>query len=133
MKLAKSTLQFSISTAFGIAMLPSCLDDSPRGVDAATCNCPASEAPIAGRTIVSESAPLTIPAGGRLSVGLACDRGMQFLSGSCTAADPTTLEDIALTQFGFDPKSSGWGCSFKNNKLAAVQVKASVLCLKPAT
>jgi hypothetical protein len=59
--------------------------------------------------------------------------GMQFLSGTCTALDPTTLEDIALIQFGFDETTEAWFCHFKNNGLSPVVVKASALCLKPAT
>ena len=130
MKMTQSVIQISIGVAFGIGMVLSCSDGSPGRSDATTCDCPASEAPIVGRTVVIEGELQTIAAGSSLAVGTTCMPGMQFLSGSCTAADPTTLEDITLIQFGFD-KTLGWGCAFKNNKLAPVQVKATVLCLKP--
>jgi hypothetical protein len=45
---------------------------------------------------------------------------------------PDSLEDIQIQQFGFDKTTFVWFCAFKNNKATAVQVKASVLCLKPA-
>lgn len=54
------------------------------------------------------------------------------MSGTCTAGDPTSLEDIQIQQFGFNKTTFVWFCAFKNNKGTAVQVKASVLCLKPA-
>jgi hypothetical protein len=131
MKIINSIVLLSIGAAFGIGMVLSCSNDSPYRSDAATCDCPASEAPLAGRLVVIEGELQTIAVGGSLAVGTTCIPGMQFLSGSCTAADPTTLEDITLIQFGFD-KTLGWGCAFKNNKLTPVQVKATVLCLKPA-
>jgi hypothetical protein len=133
MKITKSIAPLLIGTIFGAGLVLSCSEDSPRQSDASTCDCPASEAPIAGRTVVIDGEPHTIAAGDLLAVGAACTPGMQFLSGSCTAADPTTLEDIALIQSGFSKTTLGWACAFKNNKLTAVQVKASVLCLKPAT
>jgi hypothetical protein len=94
---------------------------------------PSGEAPIAGRLVVVESEHDTLAPGERGGPGVMCPLGTQFLSGTCTAVDPTVLEDITLQQFGFNKTSFSWSCAFKNNKLTAVQVKASVLCLKPAT
>jgi hypothetical protein len=133
MRIIKSVVQLSIGTAFGIGMVLSCTNDLPNRSDAATCDCPSSEAPIAGRLVVVESEHDTLAPGERGGPGVMCPLGTQFLSGTCTAVDPTVLEDITLQQFGFNKTSFSWSCAFKNNKLAAVQVKASVLCLKPAT
>jgi hypothetical protein len=113
-------------------MVLSCGDSSPHRTDAATCDCPASEAPIAGRLVVVESEHVMLAPGDLGGPGVLCPLGTQFLSGTCTNAEPTTLEDIALIQFGFDKTFFSWGCAFKNNKLTPVQVKATVLCLKPA-
>lgn len=132
MNILKSIVLLSIGAAFGVAMVLSCGDNAPHS-DAAACDCPPSEAPIAGRLIVVESGPSTIAAGDQGGVSEMCPQGTQFLSGTCTAAYPTILEDITVQQFGFDKTSFSWLCAFKNNKLSAVQVKATVLCLKPAT
>lgn len=133
MNIIKSIVQLSIGAAFGVGMVLSCGDDSPQRSDAAACDCPPSEAPIAGRLMVLESTPSTIAAGEQGGAGVMCPLGTQFLSGTCTAINPTVLEDITVQQFGFDKTSFSWVCLFKNNKLTAVQVKASVLCLQPAT
>ena len=133
MSIIKSIVQLSIGAAFGVGMVLSCSNDSPGRSDASTCDCPASEAPIVGRTVVIEGDPVTIPAGQVGAAGTACAPDMQMLSGSCTAADPTILEDITLQQFGFNKTQYGWSCAFKNNKLTPIAVRATVLCLKPTT
>jgi hypothetical protein len=132
MKMIKSMVQLSLGAAFGVGMVLSCSDGSPDRTDAATCDCPASEAPLAGRVVTNEGEPQPIAAGARSGTSVQCPPGMQFLSGSCAAADPTLLEDIALIQFGFDKSFSSWFCDFKNNKTTTVMVRASVQCLKPA-
>lgn len=133
MNILKSIVHLSIGAAFGIGMVLSCGDESPHRSDAAACDCPPSEAPIAGRLVVFEGETRTIAAGDQDGTSVMCPLGTQFLSGTCTAIDPTVLEDITVQQFGFDKTSFTWFCSFKNNKLTAVQVKTSVLCLKPPT
>jgi hypothetical protein len=131
MKIINSIALLSIGAAFGIGMVLSCGDSSPHRTDAATCDCPASEAPIAGRVVVIEGTPRVIQAGQDGAAGTGCMPGMQFLSGSCQPADPTTLRNITLIQFGFDKVTLNWLCVFKNNEVAPVTVNASVLCLKP--
>jgi len=132
MNIIKSVVQLSLGAAFGVGMVLSCSDDSPRRSDAATCDCPASEAPIPGRAVAFDGITETIATGATGLASAVCMPGMQFLSGSCTAGDPTNLEDIQVQQFGFDKTTFGWFCAFKNNKATPVQVKATVLCLKPA-
>lgn len=133
MKIIKSIVQLSIGAAFGVGMVLSCGDSSPRSTDAATCDCPASEAPIMGRVVAFEGTPQTLQPGEQGGMSAACMPGMQFLSGACTAGNPTVLEDIQVQQFGFDQATSVWFCLFKNNKLTSVTVKATIFCLKPAT
>jgi hypothetical protein len=132
MKMIKSMVQLSLGAAFGVGMVLSCSDGSPDRTDAATCDCPASEAPLAGRVVTNEGGAQPIAAGARGGTSVQCPPGMQFLSGSCAAEDRTLLEDIALIQFGFDKSFSSWFCDFKNNKTTTVMVRASVQCLKPA-
>lgn len=132
MKFIKSLILLSTGTAFGIGMVLSCGENSPQHSDAATCDCPASEAPIAGRATTIEGDLVSIGPGAQGLAAIACDPGMQFLSGSCTAAIHPVFDDITLQQAGFDKATSAWFCVFKNNKAVAVQVKASVLCLKPS-
>lgn len=132
MTMSRSIIQIVAGAAFGVVAVLSCTD-SPRHSDAAACDCPASEPPIAGRVVVFEGQPRTVAAGQQSSVAVQCMPGMQFVSGSCTAGDPTVLEDITVQQFGFNKTTFSWSCVFKNNKAVPVDVKALVMCLKPAT
>jgi hypothetical protein len=131
MNIIKSIVQLSIGVALGVGMVLSCSNDSPHRSDAATCDCPVSEAPIVGRAAVVEGTPQTLQPGEQSSANVACLPGMQFLSGTCTTRDPTDVKDITIQQFGFDNGRMIWYCAYKNNGLTAVEVKASALCLKP--
>ncbi|HEX8112183.1 MAG TPA: hypothetical protein VF516_30830 [Kofleriaceae bacterium] len=128
MSISRSVTLLLAGAAFGAAAVLSCSDNSPQHTDAATCNC---EPPIAGRLVTFESTVQTIQPGELSGAGTACDTGMQFISGGCTAEDPTVLQDIVVQQFGFDKTFFSWGCAFKNNARVPVRVKATVLCLKP--
>ena len=132
MKITKTITLLLAGTVFGVGMVLSCGDNAPRRLDAATCDCPASEPPIAGRLVVVEGDPTILQAGEQSIATAACPPGLQFLSGSCTNDPPTVIEDITLQQFGFDKASFGWACVFKNNKTVSVSVKATVLCLNPS-
>ena len=133
MNIAKSIVQLSLGAAFSAGIIVSRSDASPPHSDAAECDCPKGEAPIAGRVVGFDGTPQVIAAGAPGLASAHCMTGMQFLSGSCTGIDPTVLEDIQVQQFGFDKTTFAWFCAFKNNKATAVRVQASVLCLTPAT
>jgi hypothetical protein len=133
MSVTKTITLLSVGAVFGVGMVLSCGDNAPRSLDAATCDCPASEPPIAGRLLVIEGAPGTVQAGAQGVAGASCPPGLQFLSGTCTNDPPTSLEDITLVQFGLSSAGFGWSCVFRNNKTVPVSVKATVVCLKPPT
>lgn len=129
MSISRSVALLLAGAAFGAAAVLSCSSNSPQLADAATCDC---EPPIAGRLVTFESTVRTLQPGELGGAGTACMTGMQFLSGGCTAEDPTVLQDIVVQQFGFDKTTFGWTCAIKNNAAVPVRVKATVLCLKPA-
>jgi len=131
MKVVTPIVCMAIGAVFGAVTVLSCSDNSPGKADAATCNC---EPPIAGRLVTIDGNPTTLQPGEQSGAGAACPTGAQFLTGACMPVDPQTLKDIQVQQFKWDPTSFGWGCGFKNNSTTtAVQVKATVLCLKPPT
>ena len=137
MNLVKHILALATGAAFGVVAVLSCSDNSPRHSDAATCDCPASEPPLAGRIIVQDSiatlGPMGGPDDGNGVAGLGCPRGTQFLSGSCTNTT-SNVPDIVLKEAGFtDNANPGWRCSFHNNTTQPIQIKATVICLKPAS
>lgn len=115
----------------GVALVLSCSDDSPSHADAATCDCPAAEPPIATR-IVIRSGTDTIAANARGGQGVACPQGAVLLTGSCTTETLNPLRDVTLEQSGFhEVAGDGWNCMFKNNEATPVTIKVSVRCLMP--
>src|SRR4051812_13299648 len=104
----------STGAVFGIVLVLSCGDDLRRP-DAATCDCPRAEPPLAGRIIVRDNIA-TLPAiggvdNGNGAAGTSCPSGGQLLSGSCTNTT-TSLVDITLKESGFtDSSNLGWRCS----------------------
>jgi hypothetical protein len=121
-----------VRIAAGTIFILSCGDDSPSQVDAATCDCPAAEPPIAGRIMVVDQVQ-TIAANNRGGQSAKCPEGALRLSGSCTTATINPGRDVTLEQSGFYDASDhvAWNCLFKNNEAAPVTIKASVTCLLP--
>lgn len=119
----------------GVTLVVSCSDDSPGTADAATCDCPAAEIPLAGRFVVVESAPKAIANGGIDAVAAACPTGAQLISGSCTyaATGPQTLfRNVTLIESGIhQPQQNFWSCTYQNDGGQEFTFKASVVCLKP--
>ncbi len=116
----------------GAILVLSCSDDSPGNVDAATCDCPAAEPPLAGRIMVVDQTQV-IAANSRGLQGAACPQGSLRLSGSCTTADSSPVRDVTLEQSGFyrSDDQTGWNCHFKNNEATPVTIKVSIVCLMP--
>jgi hypothetical protein len=126
-----------IGAVVGIVLVLSCSDNSPRRVDAAdaaTCTCPAAEAPIANR-IVEKVSLYTIPANSAQQLqGVACPfTGVPaiVLTGGCAAANSGNAPNIILEQSV--PDGNGWDCSWRNPSNADIQVRAVVHCLMPAS
>ncbi|HSK01403.1 MAG TPA: hypothetical protein VK932_09185 [Kofleriaceae bacterium] len=115
----------------GVSVL-SCDSGSPGNVDAATCDCPAAEPPLAERIMVVNQTQ-TIPANSRGGQGAACPQGALRLEGSCTTAELNPLRDVTLEQSGiYQPNDlRGWNCFFKNNEATPVTIKVSIVCLLP--
>lgn len=136
MRLIKHVLLLAVGAAFGVATVLSCSDDSPRHSDAATCDCPAGEPPLAGRIIVQENLQMVGSAGGvdngNGDAGAGCPPGAQLLSGSCTTTSLSLL-DVTLKESGsLGSTQPGWRCSFHNNTNSPIQIRAAVTCLIPA-
>jgi hypothetical protein len=132
MRIGSSVVSLIAGMFAGIVLLLSCSDDSPGHVDAATCDCPPAEPPVAARIMIV-SQTRTIPANSRSSQGAQCPQGALRLEGSCTTADLNPVRDVTLEQAGFyEPNDTlGWNCFFKNNEATPVTIKASVVCLLP--
>src|SRR5690349_9793964 len=91
-----------IGAAFGVGFMFSCSDNSPNRADAATCDCAASEPPLAGRFVTVSSGASSIPTGMVGGTAISCPAGSQVISGSCTTptVNPIPL-DLVLMESGF--------------------------------
>jgi hypothetical protein len=116
----------------GIVLVLSCGDDSPSKADAATCDCPAAEPPIAGRLVRVSNTQIVNPNSNAFA-STACPRDGLLISGSCTN-DTSSGPDVTLQQSGvYTDNEQGWDCFFKNNSASPVTVKATAICLMPGT
>lgn len=117
----------------GVVLVIACSDDSPPRVDAATCDCPAAEAPLAGRittvTTTRQIQPPNPPAeDGRESVGASCPQGAILLSGGCEAPGGPMM----LLEVSFPTDIGSWVCGWKNTDTIPITTKAIAKCLVPA-
>jgi len=132
MRFSTSVVLLVAGMLAGTILVLSCGDDSPGSADAAMCDCPATEPPIAGRIMVVDQTRVIGP-NSRGGQGAECPAGALRLAGSCTTATGNPDRDVTLEQAGFynatDQRS--WNCFFKNNEATDVPIKASVVCLIP--
>jgi len=135
MNLVKHALVLATGAAFGVAAVLSCSDSSPRHSDAATCDCPTSEPPLAGRIIsrnaIATMGPVNGPELGEGGTAAGCPQGAQLLSGGCSTTKVSS-SDVFLRESGYVNDSVGWRCTFHNNTTSPIEFKASVICLTPA-
>lgn len=137
MRVLPSAISVVAGMFAGVALVLSCGDNSPNNADAATCDCPAAEPPLASRTMVLSNTRV-IEANGRGGTDTGCPEGSLRLEGSCTTDSLNPVRDVTLEQSGFYQEGSGvdprrgWSCWFKNNEATPVTIRVSVVCLMPA-
>lgn len=114
----------------GIGIIVACSDDSPGDADAASCNCPAAEPPLAGRIVRGRGTGPIDPNGeGFASAG--CQLGATLLSGSCRLMNGN--RSISLTEAGFvNGGGQGYQCQWSSSSPVANTGIAEVICLMPA-
>jgi hypothetical protein len=133
MRIATSVTLLITGMLAGIILVLSCGDNSPSNADAATCDCPVAELPIAGR-LVRINQTTVIPPNTTDVASTGCPPGGLLISGSCTDTIPE-LADLTLQQSGFIRNDEqGWNCAFRNNNMTtSVTIKATAICLMPAS
>jgi hypothetical protein len=120
----------------GIVLVLSCGDDRTALVDAATsCDCPASEPPVATRIVeVNNTRSLSpanmAPTNGRAGEGVECPMGSVLLTGGCSAVVGQAPDIVIEQSF---PNERGWQCRWRNNSNDTVPVRVVARCLVPAS
>ena len=116
--------------ALACALILSCGNDSPGDADAATCDCPAAEPPLAGRIVrVSETVALAAQDSG--GTNASCATGATLLGGGC---DLQTGNDRITVSYA-SPDGGGaeaWNCGWNNPTTTANTGIATAICLMPA-
>lgn len=131
MKKLNSLALLVVGVVGGVALVVACSDDSPTDADAAVCDCPAAEPPLAGRIVtVRVSEPITAGSSGVASA--ACPSGSTILGGACEVA---TLDGNILlmeTRF-FRTGNPQYVCQWSAlNATVANTGTAEAICLTPA-
>ena len=121
-----------VGVCLGVGLVVACSDDSPGDADAAVCDCPAAEAPLAGR-IVSVRAQGNILANGTGLAGAQCALGGTILGGACEQMNLDV--QVVLLEARIDrttPTSPGFVWRWQNNGSTAGLGFAEAICLMPA-
>jgi len=134
----KSIVYLAAGAVISAVVIVACSDDSPQDADAATCDCPASEAPITAARVVRVDNVATVATNSDAAPIAMCPAGSLLLSGSCYVDEDNTGRELSLVSSGAQPASSSmpassWACAFDNKSLAGTAtVRAQVSCLLPA-
>lgn len=133
------TLVMLLSAALaGALLVVACSDDSPSDADAATCDCPAAEAPLTAARMHRVDGTNTAAANSIASASAACPVGELFVSGSCYIDTDNTAREVTLMFAGGLPSDAAqearaWECDFLNRSATATAtIRAQALCLRPA-
>jgi hypothetical protein len=120
--------------AASAAFILSCGDDGPAVVDAAdanqACDCPAAEAPLAGRmvTVVKQD---TLPIGAGRDVTVTCPAGAVLLSGGCEGGNEMAPVLFFSSDGSDTAPPTSWNCGWRNQTGSELMVVARAVCLLP--
>lgn len=131
MKKLNSLALLAVGVVGGVALVVACSDDSPIDADAAVCDCPVAEPPLAGR-IVSVRASGAITAGSAGGAAAACPAGATILGGACEVETPDArilLREARINRSGNPQYVCLWNAE---GATVANSGTAEAICLTPA-
>lgn len=117
--------------AVALILVLACGDDNVGDVDAqATCDCPATEPPVAGRIVV-ETAMVPLPAGDSPGAVANCPAGSTLLSGGCRLQDGNAAITLNYS-YGRIESTEAWTCRWRNDTANDNTGIVEAYCLMPA-
>ena len=130
----KTLVVFVIGAVAATATILACSDDSPSDADAAACDCPAAEPPLAGRITRVRGLDTPLAANDLGAAFARCPAGSTLLSGSCSIVDDGGGNAQAMLRSAdFDPTlATQWNCGWENRNGFPATVHAEAVCLVPA-
>lgn len=129
------TIAIFLAGAFAAtATTLACSDDSPPDADAAECDCPAGEPPLAGRLMKVRGLDSSLPADSPGGASADCPDGATLISGGCILVeDGGGPPQARLMSSGADAvRPTAWACAWRSGPGFAATVHAEALCLLPA-
>jgi len=131
----KTILAALLGAAVATSLVLACSDDSPGRADAAVCDCPAAEPPIAGRLSTIRGLDGILAANSSANAFAACPAGSTLLTGHCYLVnEPGTPPAAAIRQFGADQLNALiWDCRWDNFNGGSAVIHAEAVCLVPAS
>ena len=131
MSIVRFASRVTTGLAVGVILLLSCADDAPGQADAAACQCPAAEPPLAGRIqrVTNTSTILANDDGG---VNAGCPDGALIIGGACATSPEAGVYNVVLQYSHQSDSGRVWVCRFHNNEAMPIDIRASVYCLVPA-
>ena len=115
---------------FATALIVACSDDSPHDVDAATCDGPTAEPPLAGRIVQVRGADVAVAPNNGAAAGATCPASSVLMNGWCELEDGGA--QAALVIAGPSPSQpQTWFCRWNNYNAGIGTVHAVAFCLMP--
>ncbi len=112
------------------AFIVACSDDSPGDADAAVCDCPAAEPPLAGRVVRVEDR--TTGSFSVLVPTARCPSGATLLGGGCYTEGNESLTPRLIMSGEPSGGTTAYGCRWSNTTMVEVTTVAYAICLVPA-
>jgi len=114
--------------------LVACSDDTTGDADAAVCDCPAAEPPLAGRIVQVRNTLSINPGGIPTSNEAICAEGSMLIGGGCSQESEVVQSQLVLVHAGRlgTMERGPWRCSWRNDSAAAISTVVEAVCLVPA-
>jgi hypothetical protein len=126
----KTIATFLMGAVGATALVVACSDDSPRDADAATCDCPSAEPPIAGRITPVRGVDSALAANSMGTASATCPANAVLVSGWCELGNSSA--QAALVNAGTLPtEPQSWFCQWNNYSAGIGTVHAVAFCLTP--
>jgi hypothetical protein len=123
---------FAAGACVAVVSIVACSDDSPGDVDAAVCDCPASEPPLSGRITVMRS-PGNVNPGSTGAASAFCPAGAKVLGGACALMNPDPQVQVGFSRIEQSGTAEGYSCFWSAvDATVANTGTAEAICLVPA-
>ncbi|MBP8807283.1 MAG: hypothetical protein KBG48_28375 [Kofleriaceae bacterium] len=123
---------FGGGIAVAVAFMIACSDDSPSDADAAVCDCPAAEPPLAGRIVSVQNQTSINPGTGGGGTAV-CPTGATLLGGGCGLMTPDDRVRLTVATPSRSGEFIGYQCRWSGQDvLTANTGTMEAICLVPA-